>query len=169
MRGDSMLRISPGREKEFRYFQEWLAASAALEEIIDATEADVDGGSPRGNASTDNALSRLIGSVIVTPRLESAGQPFATAFSQAGRGRNTMWVHLYVAEKIRELDEEPLARIRIAELRKLESRRPPVFGRVAAGSGRAMRRVGEALELWATPANEREVVRVALARARSSD
>ncbi len=80
-----------------------------------------------------------------------------------------MWVHLYVAEKIRELDEERLARIRIAELRKLESQRPPVFGRVAAGSGRAMRRIGEALELWATPANEREVVRVALARARRSD
>jgi len=80
-----------------------------------------------------------------------------------------MWIHLYVAEKIRELDEERLACIRIAELRRLESDRLPVYGRVAAVSGRAMRRVGEALELWATPANERDVVRVALARTRRSN
>jgi hypothetical protein len=77
--------------------------------------------------------------------------------------------HLYVAEKLRELDEERLVRIRIAELKRLPSHRRPVIGRLAIVSGRSMRRLGETLELWATPANEREGLRVALARARRSD
>ena len=80
-----------------------------------------------------------------------------------------MWVQLYVNEKLRELDEVRLARIASAELRKIESQRPSVLGRLAGLAGRSLRQFGEALELWATPAGERENVRVALARARRSD
>ncbi len=42
-----MLRASPGKEKEFRYFQQWLEASAAIDRIIEETEPEsefVDGG-----------------------------------------------------------------------------------------------------------------------------
>jgi hypothetical protein len=80
-----------------------------------------------------------------------------------------MWVDVYVAEKQRELDNQRLARIPVDELRKLESERPSALGRAAASAGRSMRRMGEALELWATPASEREVLRVALARTRRPD
>lgn len=80
-----------------------------------------------------------------------------------------MWVDLYVAEKLRELDDYRLARIPVDELRKLKSRRLPVIGGLAQLAGRSLRRIGGALELWATPANEREPLRVALTRARKSD
>jgi len=80
-----------------------------------------------------------------------------------------MWVHIYVADKMRELDQQRLAHIPYAELKKPRSHGPPVLGRLAAVTGRSMRRFGEALELWATPASEREHARVALARARRSD
>lgn len=80
-----------------------------------------------------------------------------------------MWVHLYVNEKLRELDEVRLARISSADLKALMSQRPSLFGRVAAVSGRSLRRFGEALEIWATLPGERETLRVALARARRSD
>jgi hypothetical protein len=80
-----------------------------------------------------------------------------------------MWANVYVAEKLRELDRERLVHIKHAELQKLGSRRPAVFRRPAGAAGRSLRRVGETLELWATPANERETLRVALARARRSD
>jgi hypothetical protein len=80
-----------------------------------------------------------------------------------------MWASVYVAEKLRELDRERLSPINHKELQKLTSRRPPVFGWLAGTAGRLLRRVGETLELWATPASERETLRVALARARRSD
>jgi len=80
-----------------------------------------------------------------------------------------MWVHLYVAEKTRELDQQRLAYIHYAELTKLRAQGLPVFGRLAAVTGRSMRRLGEALELWATPQSEREHLRVALVRSRRSD
>ena len=80
-----------------------------------------------------------------------------------------MWVHLYVAEKTRELDHQRLAQIHYAELKKLRAHGLPVFGRMAGATGRSMRRVGEALEMWATRASEREHVRVGLARSRRSD
>lgn len=67
-----------------------------------------------------------------------------------------MWTHLYVAEKLRQLDQEDrLARARIAALRRTMSRRPTKMGRLAAIAGRFLRRAGETLERWATPANER--------------
>jgi len=80
-----------------------------------------------------------------------------------------MWANVYVAEKLRELDRERLAHIRYAELQKLRSRRPRVFSGPASAVGRSLRRVGETLELWATPASERETLRVVLARARRSE
>jgi hypothetical protein len=80
-----------------------------------------------------------------------------------------MWANIYVAEKVRELDRERLAHIKHAELQELASRRRPRFGSLAGAAGRSLRRLGEALELWATPASERETVRVAIARARRYD
>ena len=80
-----------------------------------------------------------------------------------------MWVHIYVAEKTRELDQQRLAYIHYEELKKLRAHGFPVFGRLAAITGRWMRRIGEALELWATPPSEREHLRVALVRSRRSD
>jgi hypothetical protein len=74
--------------------------------------------------------------------------------------------HLYIAEKLREFDEDRLARIRYVDLRRLESQRASALGRTLGAAGRWMRRLGEALELWATPAHERETLRVALARTR---
>ena len=79
-----------------------------------------------------------------------------------------MWANIYVAEKVRELDRERLAHIKHAELEELASRRGRRFGSLAGATGRLLRSVGEALELWATPASERETVRVAIARARKS-
>jgi len=81
-----MLRISPGREQEFSYFQEWLATSAALDRIIAATEGGVDGGSPRRNVATDNALSRLIGSVIMTRDLRAPANPPQPLFHRPAEG-----------------------------------------------------------------------------------
>jgi hypothetical protein len=80
-----------------------------------------------------------------------------------------MWFHLYVAEKLRALDEERLARIDPTELEALRKQRPTALGRLTAIAGRSLRRFGEALELWATPAGEREHVRVALTRVRRPD
>ena len=69
-----------------------------------------------------------------------------------------MWTHVYFAEKLRELEEERLVRFPDAELAKLNSQSPPVFGRWTAAAGRSMQRFGEELELWAAPASEREVL-----------
>jgi hypothetical protein len=77
--------------------------------------------------------------------------------------------HLYIAEKLSEFDEDRLARIRYLDLRRFESQRPSALGRTLGATGRSLRRVGEALELWATPANERETLRGALVRARRSE
>lgn len=38
-----MIRVSPGREEEFRYPQEWVASSATLDRVIDATGSYNDG------------------------------------------------------------------------------------------------------------------------------
>jgi hypothetical protein len=57
-----MIRISPGKEEEFRYLQEWLSASAALEQVIEATEGNAGGMTCSGNGLADNALSQPAGS-----------------------------------------------------------------------------------------------------------
>jgi hypothetical protein len=58
-----MQRITPGNEKEFRYFQEWLTARAALDCVVAATEPEADGGWWGPYAATDMPLSRLFDSV----------------------------------------------------------------------------------------------------------
>ncbi len=58
----------------------------------------------------------------------------------------------YTMQKLYELDQERLA-ARNGRL-KLESgkpRRKPIFGPLAAGAGRRLRRFGEGLESWGTP------------------
>ena len=164
-----MLRISPGREEEFRYFQDWLAASAALERVIDATERGADGSSRRCIAATDKAMSLVSSSLNERDFEKVRGRVLYPRSSARAVGGCAMWANVYVAEKLRELDRERLARVKHAELQKLMSRRSPVFGRLAGSAGRSLRRFGEALELWATPASERETPRVALARTRRSD
>lgn len=159
------MTISPGKETEFSYFQQSLAVSAALDRVIEATEADWVGTLSIRDSATDNVLSRLIGS-LSSKDLTGAGQYRAEAVPGSGHRRSTMWVDVYVAEKLSQLDDQRLARIPLDELRKLESWRPSAAGRVAAAVGRSMRRAGEALELWATPASERDMLRISLARAR---
>lgn len=79
-----------------------------------------------------------------------------------------MWTHLYVAEKLRQLElEDRVNRARIATLRRGISRRPTRTGRLAASTGRFLRRVGEALERWPAPASERERLNTAFAGRRS--
>ena len=59
-----------------------------------------------------------------------------------------MLMHPYVSEKLRELEAE---RARRAPPR-LPSTPKPVLGPLARTAGRALRRMGEGLESWATPA-----------------
>lgn len=69
--------------------------------------------------------------------------------------RLEVWVHLYVSEKLREIEDERLARARVAVVRATLSRKPTAASRLAAAAGRGLRRVGEFLETWGTPAGER--------------
>jgi hypothetical protein len=164
-----LLKISPGKEEEFRYFQEWLAANATLDRVVDATERGVDQRSSRRVTATDRALSLASGSLNKRGFDQVRGRVLDLRSNARTAGGSAMWANIYVAEKLRELDRERLAHINHVELQKLAPPRPPVFGRLAAAAGRSLRRAGETLELWATPASERETVRVALARARRSD
>jgi hypothetical protein len=63
-----------------------------------------------------------------------------------------MWGHIYVSEKLRELEDEAARR---TPERPLPNRKP-VLGPVARRAGRALRRIGEGLEAWgsAPPARE---------------
>jgi hypothetical protein len=66
-----MLKKAPGKENEFHYFQEWLAQNAALDRAINA-----DAYQP--SVATDNALSRLIDSLIPARNVQAPaanGQP----------------------------------------------------------------------------------------------
>jgi hypothetical protein len=164
-----LLKISPRKEEELRYFQEWLAASAALEWVVDATERGVDQSSSPRVTATDRALSLASASLNKRGFDQVRGSVLDLHSNARTAGGSAMWANIYVAEKLRDLDRERLAHINHAELQKLAARRPPVFGRLAAAAGRSLRRAGETLELWATPPSERETMRVALARARRSD
>lgn len=64
-----------------------------------------------------------------------------------------MWNHIYVSEKLRELEEE---RMRREAGRPAPNRRPVLLGPAARRTGRALRRIGEGLEAWgaARPARE---------------
>jgi hypothetical protein len=57
-------------------------------------------------------------------------------------------MNLYAIEKVNELEQERLGNIPHFEPPKL---RKPIFGPLAAGAGRALRRVGESLESWGAP------------------
>jgi hypothetical protein len=63
-----------------------------------------------------------------------------------------MWMHEYVAEKLRELELERPYVTPPFERR----RRKPVFGSTFRVTGRALRRIGEGLESWATPCTPSE-------------
>ena len=58
-----MLRISTRKEEEFHYLQEWFAASAAVEPVIESTEGDGDGMGMPSETCTDTTLSPCVGSV----------------------------------------------------------------------------------------------------------
>jgi hypothetical protein len=129
------LRVSPGKEAEFRYFQRYYADSAAIDRLIEATEPENSGADClaidqfRGPIGvTDKALSGAFDSVVDEEVLE------------------TMWTHEYVAEKIWEFDSEELDRaLRIYQYAR-DMRAPGTFTRFVAATGRSMRRVGQRLE-----------------------
>ncbi len=64
-----------------------------------------------------------------------------------------MWDHIYVSEKLRELDEE---RARREAGRTAPKRRPVLLGPAARRTGRALRWLGEGLEAWGTARPARE-------------
>ena len=59
-------------------------------------------------------------------------------------------MNLYAIEKVRQLDAELNAKKHLPPGEE-KPRRKPVFGPLAAGAGRTLRRVGEGLESWANP------------------
>ncbi len=58
-----------------------------------------------------------------------------------------MWQHVYVWEKLRELERERPAGHRISEERQTD----PMTARVMRMTGRLLRHMGESMESWATP------------------
>lgn len=62
-------------------------------------------------------------------------------------------MNLYTHQKLMDLERERLARVsnREHDLEQVETPRKSVFGPLAAGAGRALRRVGEGLESWGAP------------------
>jgi hypothetical protein len=58
-------------------------------------------------------------------------------------------MNLYTIEKLQELERERIART--PHFDEPKPRRKTVFGPLAAGAGRAIRRVGEGLESWGAP------------------
>lgn len=59
-------------------------------------------------------------------------------------------MNFYVYEKLRELEAEQAEKRHFPE--PTAPRRRPLFGALAAVAGRTLRRAGEGLESWATPA-----------------
>ncbi|MEK7247146.1 MAG: hypothetical protein AAB092_01610 [Chloroflexota bacterium] len=55
-------------------------------------------------------------------------------------------MNLYTIEKLQELERERLAKM--PHFEPLPKSRKPVFGFLATGAGRALRRAGEGLESW---------------------
>jgi hypothetical protein len=64
-------------------------------------------------------------------------------------------MNLYTIEKVHQLESELKAQRHIAPDVEMP-RRKPIFGSLAAGAGRTLRRVGEGLESWANPPAECE-------------
>ena len=59
-------------------------------------------------------------------------------------------MNLYAIEKVRQLESERNAKRQLPPEPE-KPRRKPIFGPLAAGAGRTLRRVGEGLESWANP------------------
>ena len=59
-------------------------------------------------------------------------------------------MNLYTIEKVKQLESELKARTQLTP-QPQKPRRKPLFGPLAAGAGRTLRRVGEGLETWANP------------------
>ncbi len=68
---------------------------------------------------------------------------------------------MYVREKLRELQEEQLARLRLPQA---TYRRRPVAGPLVLTAGRTLRRMGERLESWASPAPSEEATGLTMER-----
>jgi hypothetical protein len=58
------------------------------------------------------------------------------------------WQHQYVSEKLRELDKDKRERF----YREPKQKPKPIVGPVARRAGKALRRFGEGLEAWGSPA-----------------
>jgi hypothetical protein len=71
-----------------------------------------------------------------------------------------MQMNEYVAQKLRELDNErqhPLLELRMAaESHQRRKTSKPVFGPVLRAAGRTLRRAGEGLEGWGSPEFDEE-------------
>ena len=59
-------------------------------------------------------------------------------------------MNLYAIEKVQQLESERNAKNQLPPEPE-RPRRKPVFGPLAAGAGRTLRKVGEGLESWANP------------------
>lgn len=60
------------------------------------------------------------------------------------------WQHQYVSEKLRELEKDE--RERYYREPKPKPKPKPIVGPVARRAGKALRRFGEGLEAWGSPA-----------------
>jgi hypothetical protein len=67
-------------------------------------------------------------------------------------------MNFYVHEKLRELEAEQLEKRHRADP---PASRRPLFGALAAVTGRTLRRAGEGLESWAAPAAQEPDSRIA--------
>ena len=129
------LKISPGKELEFRIAQRGLAASAAVDRLIEATEPAYH------PAALDFDRRRVTDKPLSLPPARFKSEEVS----------DLMWADEYIAEKERKLRLARLDRVQLHERGKWTTRGVPIAGRLAAVVGRRMRRLGEGLESWATP------------------
>jgi hypothetical protein len=68
-----------------------------------------------------------------------------------------VWNHIYVSDKLRELEEERALRA----LQRPQPKKRPVLGPAVRRAGRTLRRIGEGLEAWgsAPPARDTDAAR----------
>ena len=85
-----MFDVAPGKEEEFRYLERSLALSDWLDRLIEATE-------PIGRPEPMLVLT-------AAPNLVSVSS------WQRDSGRDNMWDRIYVDDKLRELEQEQLAK-----------------------------------------------------------
>ncbi|MGH2404354.1 MAG: hypothetical protein ACRDGN_07795 [bacterium] len=81
-------------------------------------------------------------------RTEATPPPGGPPHNRVQR-RFAVWVDLYVAEKLRALENERLGRNPLVALPEINSRRVPGSAWLAL-TARSLRRLGEGLEKWAT-------------------